>query len=328
MVGGTDRYFQIARCFRDEDLRLDRQPEFTQIDLELSFVERDDILDLTENMIRGVFQQTQGIQLPHPFPRYTYDEVLSRYGTDKPDLRFDLPLEDLAEFSKSSDFKVFRTTVETGGMVKGLVIKGGAEFTRSRVDNLVDVAKDLGAKGLAWVKIIENWKLDSVIAKFLKPDELQRCLPNAQPGDLLLCVADKPPVVHNVLGRLRTYFGEELKLIETDTWAPLWVLDFPMFEYDEETKRYVSLHHPFTSPAMDSISYFNSDPLKVRAQAYDLVLNGFELGEEVFESIPVLFNNKCLIFWEFKRKRRERNLAFFWKPSNLAHRHMEALPWD
>ena len=278
MVGGTDRYFQIARCFRDEDLRLDRQPEFTQIDLELSFVEQEDILNITENLLRDIFQKTQNIQLPNPFPRYTYDDVITRYGSDKPDLRFDLPIEDLSEFSKSSDFKVFRTTVESGGMVKGLVVKGGAEFTRSRIDNLVDVAKDFGAKGLAWVKILDNWKLDSVIAKFLNADALQQSLPNAQPGDLLLCVADKAPVVHNVLGRLRTYFGEELKLIQSDCWAPLWVLDFPMFEYDDETKRYVALHHPFTAPSSESIHFLDSDPLKVHAQAYDFVLNGFELG--------------------------------------------------
>ena len=278
MVGGADRYFQIARCFRDEDLRLDRQPEFTQIDLELSFAEREDIINLTESMIREVFKQTKGLQLPDPFPRYSYDEVMNRYGTDKPDLRFDLPIDDLSEFSKSSDFKVFRSTIESGGMVKGLVVKGGAAFTRSRVDNLVDVAKDFGAKGLAWVKIIDNWKLDSVIAKFLNAEALQKALPNAEPGDLLLCVADKAPVVHNVLGRLRTYFAEELKLIKTDSWAPLWVLDFPMFEYDGETKRYVSLHHPFTSPATESIPCLDTDPLQVRAQAYDLVLNGFELG--------------------------------------------------
>ena len=278
MVGGADRYFQIARCFRDEDLRLDRQPEFTQIDLELSFAEQEDIISLTEIMIREVFQQTKDIQLPHPFPRYSYDEVINRYGTDKPDLRFDLPINDLSEFSQSSDFKVFRSTVESGGVVKGLVVKGGATFTRSRVDNLVDVAKDFGAKGLAWVKIIDNWKLDSVIAKFLNNEALQKTLPDAEPGDLLLCVADKAPVVHTVLGRLRTYFGEELQLIQTDSWAPLWVLDFPMFEYDEETKRYISLHHPFTSPTSESIPFLDTDPLKMRAQAYDLVLNGFELG--------------------------------------------------
>ena len=278
MVGGADRYFQIARCFRDEDLRLDRQPEFTQIDLELSFAEQEDIISLTEIMIREVFQQTKDIQLPHPFPRYSYDEVINRYGTDKPDLRFDLPINDLSDFSQSSDFKVFRSTVESGGVVKGLVVKGGATFTRSRVDNLVDVAKDFGAKGLAWVKILDNWKLDSVIAKFLNNEALQKTLPDAEPGDLLLCVADKDPIVHTVLGRLRTYFGEELQLIQTDSWAPLWVLDFPMFEYDEETKRYVSLHHPFTSPTSESIPFLDTDPLKVRAQAYDLVLNGFELG--------------------------------------------------
>ncbi len=278
MVGGTDRYFQIARCFRDEDLRLDRQPEFTQIDLELSFVEQEDILNLTENMIRRVFQKTQGIQLPSPFPRYTYDEVLTRYGSDKPDLRFHLPIEDLSDFSKSSDFKVFRTTVESGGMVKGLVVKGGAAFTRSRVDNLVDVAKDFGAKGLAWVKILDDWKLESVIAKFLNADTLRQALPDAEPGDLLLCVADQATVVHNVLGRLRTYFGEELNLIQDNLWSPLWVLDFPMFEYDDETQRHISLHHPFTAPTTDSIPFMKTDPLKVQAQAYDLVLNGFELG--------------------------------------------------
>ncbi|GJL54133.1 MAG: aspartate--tRNA(Asp/Asn) ligase [Nitrospirales bacterium] len=278
MVGGVDRYFQIARCFRDEDLRLDRQPEFTQIDLELSFVEQEEILTLTEHLIRDVFYHTKGIQLQDSFPRYTYDEVMARYGTDKPDLRFALPLENLSEFSQSSDFKVFRTTVETGGMVKGLVIKGGAAFTRSRVDHFVDIAKDFGAKGLAWVKILENWKLDSVIAKFLNAETLQRFLPNAEPGDLLLCVADTPTIVHQVLGRLRTYFGEELTLIQTDNWAPLWVLDFPMFEYDDASGRYISLHHPFTSPARDSIPLLDTAPLNVRAQAYDLVLNGFELG--------------------------------------------------
>ena len=246
--------------------------------MELSFAEQSDILNLTEKMIRDVFQDTQQIQLPDPFPRFSYDDVLSRYGSDKPDLRFDLPLEDLSDFSATSDFKVFRTTIEKGGIVKGLVVKGGAEFTRSRVDNLVDVAKEYGAKGLAWVKILDNWKLDSVIAKFLNAESLQKTLPQAEPGDLLLCVADTPPIVHQALGKLRTYFGEELKLIQTDQWAPLWVIDFPMFEYDEEEGRYVSLHHPFTAPSPESLARLDTDPLSVRAQAYDLVLNGFELG--------------------------------------------------
>lgn len=278
MVGGADRYFQMARCFRDEDLRLDRQPEFTQIDLEMSFIEREDVLDLTEQMIREVFRETKGIDLPGPFPRYTYREVVGRYGTDKPDLRFGMPLEDLSALARSSDFKVFRNAIEADGLVKGLVVKGGAEFARNRIDSLVEEAKIYGAKGLAWVKIVNDWKLDSVIAKFLNPVELQRALPQAQPGDLLLCVADRPSVVHNVLGRLRLHLGAELNLINFDRWEPLWVIDFPMFEYDHQTKRYVALHHPFTSPAPQDIPFLDSEPLKVQAQAYDLVLNGFELG--------------------------------------------------
>ena len=278
MVGGADRYFQMARCFRDEDLRLDRQPEFTQIDLEMSFVEPSDIMDLTENMIREIFHETKNIQLPAPFPRYTYQEVMSRYGTDKPDLRFDLPLEDLTEFAKSSNFKVFRSAAESNGLVKALVVKGGAEFARNRIDNLVQLTKDFGAKGLAWVKIVDEWKLDSVIAKFLDPEELRRSLPHAQPGDLVLCVADEASIVHNVLGRLRLHLGAELLLINNDRWEPLWVTHFPMFEYDQESKRYVALHHPFTAPAPSDMSLLNTDPLKVQAQAYDLVLNGFELG--------------------------------------------------
>ena len=278
MVGGTDRYFQMARCFRDEDLRLDRQPEFTQIDMEMSFVEREDILAITESLIRKIFQESRGITLPDPFPRYSYHEVMGRYGTDKPDLRFDLPLEDLSAFAKSSNFKVFRNAIEANGLVKGLLVKGGAEFARNRIDNLVELAKSYGAKGLAWVKIVDNWKLDSVIAKFLDPEGLQRAIPHAQSGDLLLCVADEISVVHNVLGRLRLHLGAELNLINFERWEPLWVIDFPMFEYDQESKRYVALHHPFTSPASQDIPFLDSDPLKVQAQAYDLVLNGFELG--------------------------------------------------
>ena len=278
MVGGTDRYFQMARCFRDEDLRLDRQPEFTQIDMEMSFVEREDILALTESMIRKIFQESRGISLPDPFPRYSYHEVLGRFGTDKPDLRFDLPLEDLSAFAKTSNFKVFRNAIEANGLVKGLLVKGGAEFARNRIDNLVELAKSYGAKGLAWVKIVDNWKLDSVIAKFLDADGLQQTIPHAQSGDLLLCVADEKSVVHNVLGRLRLHLGAELNLINFERWEPLWVIDFPMFEYDQESKRYVALHHPFTSPATQDVPFLGSDPLKVQAQAYDLVLNGFELG--------------------------------------------------
>ena len=278
MVGGADRYFQIARCFRDEDLRLDRQPEFTQIDLEMSFVERDDVMNLTEELLRLVCKEAAGVSLPSPFPRLTYQEALSRYGTDKPDRRFGLELHDLNEVAKQVEFKVFRETVEKGGQVSGLVVKGGADIARSRIDRLIDVAKGFGAKGLAWVKIVEGWQLDSVIAKFLDAKLFQQALPDAGPGDLLLFVADKPAVTYDVLGRLRLYLGVELELIDHDKWEPVWVTDFPMFEYDAAEQRYVALHHPFTSPKTDDLAGLESDPLHVHAQAYDVVLNGFEIG--------------------------------------------------
>ncbi|MDE0144315.1 MAG: aspartate--tRNA ligase [Nitrospira sp.] len=278
MVGGADRYFQIARCFRDEDLRLDRQPEFTQIDLEMSFVERDDVMNLTEEMLRLVCKDAAGVSLPSPFSRLTYQEALSRYGTDKPDLRFGLELHDLNEVAKQVEFKVFRETVEQGGQVSGLVVKGGADIARNQIDKLIDVAKGFGAKGLAWVKIIEGWQFESAIAKFLDAGLFQSALPDAGPGDLLLFVADKPSVTYDVLGRLRVYLGVELELIDHDKWEPVWVTDFPMFEYDPAEQRYVALHHPFTSPRMDDLPNLDSDPLHVHAQAYDVVLNGFEIG--------------------------------------------------
>ncbi len=278
MVGGADRYFQIARCFRDEDLRLDRQPEFTQIDLEMSFVERDDVMNLTEELLRLVCKDAAGISLPSPFPRLTYQEALSRYGTDKPDRRFGLELRDLNEVARQVEFKVFRETVEQGGQVSGLVVKGGADIARNQIDRLIDVAKGFGAKGLAWVKITEGWQFESAIAKFLDPGLFQSVLPDAGPGDLLLFVADQPTVTYDVLGRLRVYLGAELALIDHDKWEPVWVTDFPMFEYDAAEQRYVALHHPFTSPRVDDVSGLDSDPLHVHAQAYDVVLNGFEIG--------------------------------------------------
>ena len=278
MVGGADRYFQIARCFRDEDLRLDRQPEFTQIDLEMSFVECDDVMNLTEELLRVVCKEAAGISLPSPFPRLTYQEALSRYGTDKPDRRFGLELHDLNEVAKQVEFKVFRETVEKGGQVSGLVVKGGADIARNQIDRLIDVAKEFGAKGLAWVKITEGWQFESAIAKFLDAGLFQSALPDAGPGDLLLFIADKPAVTYDVLGRLRLYLGVELELIDHDKWEPVWVTDFPMFEYDAAEQRYVALHHPFTSPRADDLSGLDSDPLHVHAQAYDVVLNGFEIG--------------------------------------------------
>jgi len=278
MVGGTDRYFQIARCFRDEDLRLDRQPEFTQIDREMSFVQQDDILALGEELIATVCKEAAGITLPTPFPRLTYQEALDRYGTDKPDRRFDLELRNLNEVAKQVEFKVFRDTVESGGLVGGLVVKGGGQIARNQIDRLIDVAKGFGAKGLAWVKITEGWKLDSAIAKFLKAEPFQHALPDAEPGDLMLFIADKPAVTYDVLGRLRLHLGEELKLVDRERWAPLWITDFPLLEYDEGERRYVALHHPFTGPCAEDLPQLETNPLDVRAQAYDMVLNGFEIG--------------------------------------------------
>ena len=278
MIGGLDRYFQIARCFRDEDLRLDRQPEFTQIDLEMSFVDREDIIQLIEKLMRLIFKETVHIDLPDAFPRLSFNEAMSRYGTDKPDLRFDLQLQDLCEFAKSCDFQVFRRAIESGGLVNSLVIPKGGGFTRNRIDNLIETAKEFGAKGLAWVKLTDTGQLESSIAKFLNPEALLKALPSANPGDLLIFVADKADLVHQVLGRLRLLLGEELQLIDKTRWEPLWVVDFPMFEYDNATQRHVALHHPFTAPHPEHTSLLESQPLEAKTLAYDLVLNGFELG--------------------------------------------------
>ena len=278
MVAGTDRYYQIARCFRDEDLRFDRQPEFTQIDIEMSFVDREQIMVLMEQMISSIFKEAAGIELALPFPRMAYAEAIGRYGSDKPDLRFGMPLHDLGEFAAKSDFKVFKETIAKGGMVKAIVVKGGASIPRSRIDALGETAKSFGAKGLAWVKVIGDGQLESVVAKFLDARSLLGAVPEAEAGDLLLFVADKPGVVHDVLGRLRLLLAEELNLIDRSLWRPLWVLDFPLLDYDHEAKRYVAMHHPFTAPLDEDLALFESDPVKVRAKAYDMVLNGNEIG--------------------------------------------------
>jgi len=278
MVAGMDRYYQIARCFRDEDLRNDRQPEFTQIDLEMSFVDREQVMTLAEEMIRRVFKATSGLDLPDPFPRMSYAEAIGRYGTDKPDLRFELALHDLTSFAAQTEFKVFRDAVAKGGIVKGLIVKGGGSTPRSQIDALGETAKGWGAKGLAWVKITPDRQLESVIAKFLDAPRVLAALPEANPGDLLLCVADRPRVVHEVLGRLRLQLGEELNLIRREQWSPLWVTDFPLLEYDEAEKRYIALHHPFTAPLDEDLAQLETEPLTMRAKAYDLVLNGNEVG--------------------------------------------------
>jgi aspartyl-tRNA synthetase len=278
MVSGVDRYYQIARCFRDEDLRNDRQPEFTQIDLELSFVDREQVMALMERMIVTVFREAGGVSLPTPFPRMTYAEAMGRYGSDKPDLRFDMPLYDVTAFGAASDFKVFKDAAAKGGIVKALIVKGGAALSRTRVDALGETAKSFGAKGLAWLKITAEGQLESVIAKFLDPKAFAAALPEAKPGDLVLFGADKPGVVHDVLGRIRLLLGEELNLIDKTAWKPLWVIEFPLLDYSPEDKRYIFMHNPFAAPMDEDLALLDSEPLNVRAKAYDMVLNGSEIG--------------------------------------------------
>lgn len=279
MVAGFDRYYQVVRCFRDEDLRADRQPEFTQIDLEMSFIDRDEILDLMEEMVSKVVREVCGIQLKGPFPRLTYQEAVSRFGTDRPDTRFGLELKGFSDVAARSDFKVFRSVVESGGMVKGINAKGLAGLSRKEMELLTNEAVQRGAKGLAWMKVTADG-LEAPITKFFKPEllaEITRTL-EGKPGDLLLFVADKTQVVHDVLGMLRLSLAKRLHLIDEKVFHPLWVTDFPLLEYDETEKRYVAIHHPFTAPMDEDLWLLETDPLKARAKAYDLVLNGVELG--------------------------------------------------
>ncbi|WP_371370749.1 aspartate--tRNA ligase [Sporomusa aerivorans] len=279
MVAGMERYFQIARCFRDEDLRADRQPEFTQLDLEMSFIERDDILPLMEQMIAHIFKEGTGAEVPTPFKRLTYEEAMARYGSDKPDLRFGMELIDLSEVFRNSGFKVFDTVLANGGQVKIINVKGYANAPRRELDGLVDYVAGYGAKGLAWISYTEEG-LKSPITKFFSEETVNKMTAAAQAetGDLLLFVADKPKVVATALGALRIEMARRLNLIDPDKLSFLWVVDFPMFEYDEEDKRWVAMHHPFTSPRDEDIKYLGSEPGKIKAKAYDMVLNGIELG--------------------------------------------------
>ncbi len=279
MVSGFDRYYQIVRCFRDEDLRADRQPEFTQIDLEMSFIEIEDILSLMEEMILRVFSDVCDLKLPSPFPRMTYAEAVSRFGTDRPDTRFGLELVDLSDLASRCDFKGFRTVVSKGGIVNGLNAKGLASLSRKEIETLTNEAIQRGAKGLAWMKVRED-TLEAPITKFFSPEQLDeiKTTLEGKPGDLLLFVADKTQVVHDVLGTLRLSLAKRLNLIDDKVFNPLWVTDFPLLEYDAAAKRYIAIHHPFTSPMDDDLPLLKSDPLKVRAKAYDLVVNGVELG--------------------------------------------------
>ncbi|TCS83823.1 aspartyl-tRNA synthetase [Tepidibacillus fermentans] len=279
MVAGLERYYQITRCFRDEDLRADRQPEFTQVDIEMSFMPLQEFQDLMEEMMVGLFKETIGYEVPRPFPRITYQEAMERYGSDKPDIRFGMEIKDLTEVFNNSEFKVFRSTIENGGQIKAINAKGAAHYSRKDIDQLTEFVARYGAKGLAWLAFKEDGVKGS-IAKFVTEEELSqlRLILEIEVGDLILFVADSKKVVADALGNLRLKLGKDLNLIPQDVYRFLWVTDFPLLAYDEEEGRYVAEHHPFTMPRVEDIPLLDTDPLKVRAQAYDMVLNGYELG--------------------------------------------------
>ncbi|MGI6225125.1 MAG: aspartate--tRNA ligase [Peptococcales bacterium] len=279
MVAGMEKYFQIARCFRDEDLRADRQPEFTQLDLEMSFIERDDILTLMEEMIAFVFKQTLDKDIKTPFKRLTYKEAMDRFGSDKPDLRFGLELVDVTEDVKESEFKVFSEIYKNGGLIKGINAQGCGNYSRKEIDDLTKYVNIYGAKGLAYIIVTEDG-VKSPIAKFFTKEEIANLLAKfqAQPGDLLLFVADNKKVVNESLGHLRLELGKRLNLINADDLNFLWVIDFPLLEWDEGEKRFFAMHHPFTSPAISDLPLMDTNPGDMRAQAYDMILNGIEIG--------------------------------------------------
>lgn len=300
MVSGFDRYFQIVRCFRDEDLRADRQPEFTQVDMELSFVGEDDIMALSEGMISKLFKDLLGKEPALPFQRLTYDEAMDRFGLDKPDARFDLELKEISDIVAGSGFKVFANVVKKGGMVKALNAKGAAFFSRKEIDDLTDFVAIYKARGLAWIKVKED-KWQSPIAKFFTDAEKQEMAGrlDMEPGDIVFFVADQKKIVNEALGNLRNHIADKLGLINKDEFKFLWVTHFPLLEYDETQKRYQAVHHPFTAPLEEDYDKLDSDPESVRSRAYDLALNGCEIGggsirihlrdvqEKVFETLGI-----------------------------------------
>lgn len=301
MVSGLERYFQIARCFRDEDLRADRQPEFTQLDMELSFEDQDFILDLMEHMMQRIFKNILNVDIQIPFKRITWDDAMNLYGSDKPDLRFDMHFYDISDLLRDTGFKVFRNVLDNGGIVKAITVKGDAAIPRRELDGLVNYVGNYGAKGLAWIGLNKDGSLKCQITKFLGEDKIREIgkFCEAENGDLILIIADKPKVVAQALGELRLEMARRMNLIDENEFCFRWVTDFPMFEYSEEDKRWIAEHHPFTAPRDEDVQYLLTDPSKVYAKAYDMVLNGVEAGggslriyqeelqEKVFKAIGI-----------------------------------------
>lgn len=280
MCSGYDRYFQLARCYRDEDLRADRQPEFTQIDMELSFVDVEDVLDVNERLLKRLFKEICSVDVKLPLQRMTWKEAMERFGSDKPDMRFGMELQDVSDVVAGCSFAVFKGALDNGGSVKGLRVEGQAAMPRKKIDALVDFAKGYGAKGLAYLSVLEDGSYKSSFAKFMTEEELSALVGamGGKPGDLLLFAADKTSLVWNVLGALRLELGKQLQLIPENTWKFVWITEFPLLEYSEEEDRFVAMHHPFTMPMEEDLALLDSDPGAVRAKAYDIVLNGTELG--------------------------------------------------
>ena len=280
MCSGYDRYFQLARCYRDEDLRADRQPEFTQIDMELSFADEEDVMDVNERLLKRLFKEILDIDIQLPIQRMTWQEAMDRFGSDKPDMRFGMELKNVSEVVKDCGFSVFTGALEAGGSVRGINAEGQAAMPRKKIDALVQTAKDFGAKGLAYLAVNEDGTYKSSFAKFMENEELKKLVETmgGKPGDLLLFAADRDKVVYDVLGNIRLTLAESLGLLDKNEYKFLWVTEFPEFEYSEEQGRYLAMHHPFTMPFEEDIQYIGTAPEKVRARAYDIVLNGTELG--------------------------------------------------
>ncbi len=312
MISGFDRYFQIVKCFRDEDLRADRQPEFTQIDMEMSFVDVDDVLELNEGLIAHIFNEIMGIKIPLPIKRLTYKEAMDKYGSDKPDTRFGLELIDVSDIVEHSDFNVFASAVKNGGSVRAINVKGVVDkFARREIDSLVDFVKIYGAKGMAWISMKAEG-IQSPITKFFSDSDLKALLErvDAKTGDLIFFVGDKDKIVYDSLGNLRLRLGEKLGLIDESRFEFLWVVDFPLFEYSAEEKRYVAMHHPFTSPKDEDIDKLESDPANVYAKAYDIVLNGNELGGGSIRIHDPEVQEKMLRVLGFTKEQAWENFGF------------------
>lgn len=312
MCSGYDRYFQIVKCFRDEDLRADRQPEFTQIDMELSFVDVDDVIDVNERLLAKLFKEILGVEVSLPIPRMTWQEAMDRFGSDKPDIRFGMELVDVSEVVKDCEFVVFKNALENGGSVRGINAKGQGAMPRKKIDKLVDFAKDFGAKGLAYIVIQEDGTVKSSFAKFMSEEEMHALIEamGGENGDLLLFAADKNKVVWDVLGNLRLEIARQLEILDKGDYRFLWVTEFPLLEWNEEAGRYTAMHHPFTMPMEEDLDLLDTDPGKVRAKAYDIVLNGTELGGGSVRIFNQEIQNKMFEVLGFTREQAEEQFGF------------------